>query len=83
VKSFERSVVQGHTKIDEGPYIQVTVQYSSSDQPSRYKPLDLIFEAAARVGTVGEVLGASLDASITLATSLRGESLEWIAKPGE
>ena len=44
---------------------------------------EIDFEAAARVGCVGKALGVDMDASINVASTVLGGSLEWIAKPGD
>src|SRR5262249_53939720 len=75
--------VEGRTSIDADWYIQVNVTYHQLTAPPAYKPLSLILEAAARVGCVAKALGVDTDASIDIATTVLGGSLEWITKPGE
>jgi hypothetical protein len=73
--------IQSRTAVDSNPYIQIDVTYKPQRVPPMYKPLDLILEAAARVGIIGDAIGIDPGTETKIAAALFGGKLDWIQDP--
>lgn len=64
------------------PYITVTIKYTKLTAPPPYDPIALLVEAAARVGKIGNAMGANPGVAPEIAAVLDGRNLTWTREPG-
>ena len=64
------------------PYVSVSVKYNLLPSPPHNNPVDLIIEAATRIGVIGAALHVNPGVAEVIASLVEGAALQWTKKPG-